>query len=102
MNPQQVKQAIIDSVCKAYDFPVDVVVDKDRAAELMECRRVIMHMIRNKTNYSLRLIDESFGFTFGSTSQYAVNHVEKKLLSDQAFKRMYENIIDSVNKQTQK
>jgi chromosomal replication initiation ATPase DnaA len=100
-GPAQIKQAIIEAACKAYDLPADIVM-KDRAGDILECRRLIIHLIRQNTNFSLRYIDEGFGYTAGSVSQYAVAFVDDKLMNDKKFKRLYEDIIESINKQFKK
>lgn len=94
-------QIIIDTVCKVYDFPFDVVAKNVRTREFVEARQVIMHICLRKTKLTLKQVAKLFiqrGRPYDhSTVIHARKHIDGFLFYDREFSEKYDSIIDKIN-----
>lgn len=87
---------ILNSVANYYNISTEEIFSsKSKKSNI--ARKIIMHISKNITKNTLKIIGDFLGGKHHSTVLYSINSVEKLLLKDGSFKSDYESILKVIN-----
>lgn len=81
------KEQIIERVCNYYEIKFEDLTKKSRRMEVCFPRQLIMFLLKQKTNLSLRQIGETFGGRDHTTAIHSIRVIENYLETNSKNKR---------------
>ncbi|RMG02383.1 MAG: chromosomal replication initiator protein DnaA [Nitrospirae bacterium] len=92
VTPEKIKKA----VCEYYGLKIQDLKSRRRTKEIAIPRQIAMYLCRELTELSLNDVGKSFGGKDHATVIYACKQVEKRIGTDETFKRVIDSLIKRI------